>query len=92
MVLAAKKKELEVDARVTVAFNYLSTALDRKIGMDKRPSGSLLPAEICVLLCWGNTLKKALHQLAANDSMLDISERRNLYIKMVSFTWNLKYK
>ena len=78
MLLAAKKKEFELDAKVAVAFNYLSTALD------PRRSGFVLPAEMCVLLGWGNTLKSVLCQLATNDSMLDISERRNLYSKMVS--------
>ncbi|KAG0588405.1 hypothetical protein KC19_2G240500 [Ceratodon purpureus] len=77
MLLAAKKKELELDARVAIAFNYLSTALD------PRGSRFVLPAEICVLFGSGNTLKNVLCQLATNDSMLDISERRNLYSKMI---------
>lgn len=80
MLLAAKKKELELDTRVAVAFNYLSTALDA------RGSLFVLPAEICVMLGWGNTLKSVLCQLVTNDSMLDISERRHLYSKMVSST------
>lgn len=82
MQAAAKRKELELDTRVANALGFLAKILNEEGGYEERGAG--LTAGTCALLGWGNTLSRLLRQLATNDSMLDISERSNLYIKMVS--------
>lgn len=89
MLVAAKKKESELDTRVSAAFDYLGITLNKNKCYDEKGRRSLLPPEICVFLGVGNTLRSVLCHLATNDSMLDISERRNLYNKMVGSTFIL---
>ncbi|XP_024395167.1 uncharacterized protein [Physcomitrium patens] len=90
MLVAAKKKESELDTRVSAAFDYLGITLNKNKCYDEKGRRSLLPPEICVFLGVGNTLRSVLCHLATNDSMLDISERRNLYNKMITLLKEVK--
>lgn len=61
--------------------SYLTSVLrEEKEGDDD----SSLLTSTCAILGMGNILNRLLRQLAANDSMLDISERRLVYTSMVS--------
>jgi hypothetical protein len=98
MQAAAKRKEAEIDSKVANAFEFLTCVLlnghrgvvegrDHGGGDydDATACSSAITTGTYALLGWGNTLQQLLQQLATNDSMLDISERSNLYLKMVQF-------
>ncbi|KAL2632127.1 hypothetical protein R1flu_016813 [Riccia fluitans] len=78
---AARKAELDLDTRVVKQLTFLSRVL--KDDGDKEGRTPPLPVATCALLEWDSILSRLLRQLAANDSMLDISERGNLYLRMV---------
>lgn len=94
MQAEAKRKEAEVDSKVASAFQFLTCILNNShhhTGGDKRGDeeeetsccSPITTATYVLLFGWGNTLQQLLLQLVTNDSMLDISERSNLYFKMV---------
>jgi len=94
MQAEAKRKEAEVDSKVASAFQFLTCILNNshhhtgggKIGDEEEETSCCSPittATYVLLFGWGNTLQQLLLQLVTNDSMLDISERSNLYFKMV---------
>jgi hypothetical protein len=98
MQAAAKRKEAEIDSKVANAFEFLTCVLlnSHRGVVEGRDDGggdyddatacsSVITTGTYALLGWGNTLQQLLQQLATNDSMLDISERSNLYLKMVQF-------
>jgi hypothetical protein len=94
MQAEAKRKEAEVDSKVASAFQFLTCILNNshhhtgggKRGDEEEETSCCSPittATYVLLFGWGNTLQQLLLQLVTNDSMLDISERSNLYFKMV---------
>ncbi|KAH9562737.1 hypothetical protein CY35_05G087400 [Sphagnum magellanicum] len=103
MQAAAKRKEAEIDSKVANAFEFLTCVLlnshrgvvegrddDGGDYDDATACSSAITTGTYALLGWGNTLQQLLQQLATNDSMLDISERSNLYLKMVALLKAIK--
>ncbi|KAL3690077.1 hypothetical protein R1sor_016386 [Riccia sorocarpa] len=78
---AARKAELELDNRVEKQLTFLSRVL--RDDEEREGTNPPLPVATCALLGWDNILSRLLRQLTANDSMLDISERSSLYLRMV---------
>jgi baculoviral IAP repeat-containing protein 6 len=75
----AKQKEQSTDEVVTRNLSYLTSVLREEMEGDD----SSLFTSTCAILGMGNILNRLLRQLVANDSMLDISERRLVYTSMV---------
>lgn len=78
---AARKAEVELDSRVEKQLVLLTRILRGDGGKDG--ISSPLSVATCAVFKWNNVLSQFLRQLATNDSMMDISERRSLYLKMV---------
>ncbi|KAG6556424.1 hypothetical protein Mapa_002367 [Marchantia paleacea] len=82
MQAAARKAELELDNRVEKQLSLLTRVL-KGDGEGEEGTSPRLSVATCALFRWDNILSQLLRQLATNDSMLDISERSSLYLKMV---------
>ncbi|KAJ7530993.1 hypothetical protein O6H91_14G027500 [Diphasiastrum complanatum] len=84
MQKAAKKAESNFDGQVENAIDILIDALDHSKKATVADSSRSISSATCALINWDDTLRQVLCHLATNDSMLDISERKNIYLKMAA--------